>query len=133
MILWDVRSGRSELAEVVSTRVSDLFHTNERRTKPKKAHSCCITSIRCSRDGRYVVSMSTNRHINVWDSYSMQLEQSVKIAEEGQCTSIAGLGDEGNDLYGFVGVDTDLMGILYFFKPCLNTSPFSVSFDCKCS
>lgn len=39
----------------------------------------------------------------------MELENSVSITTEGQCTSMAELADEGNELYAFVGVDKNLV------------------------
>jgi hypothetical protein len=39
----------------------------------------------------------------------MELERSISITTDGQCTSMAELGDEGNELYAFVGVDKNLV------------------------
>jgi len=108
MVLWDIRSGRSELMEV-SEKHSAPMSSNERRVEAGKAHRCCISSIRCSKDGRYVVSMANDRKVHVWSSYSMQLEHKTSVGESGQCTAMAEIGDEGRELYGFVGVDTDLI------------------------
>lgn len=52
MVLWDIRSARQELMEITTKAPTNY---NERRGKPAKAHNCCINSIRCTKNGRYVV------------------------------------------------------------------------------
>ncbi|KAI6216569.1 DNA excision repair protein ERCC-8 [Aphelenchoides fujianensis] len=96
MVLWDIRSGRSELTEV-SSRSATHTHSNERRAKQPKAHSSCISSIRCSKDGRFVVSASNDCKIHVWDAMSMQLERAVNLRglTEGQCTSSTEISGRG--------------------------------------
>ncbi|KAI6221636.1 DNA excision repair protein ERCC-8 [Aphelenchoides besseyi] len=108
MVLWDIRSGRSELTEVSSNMTT---HYNERRAKPTKAHNSCISSIRCSRDGRYVVSLSSDCRIHVWDALTMHLERSINLRDEaeGQCTTSAEISEEGNELYAFVGIEANLV------------------------
>jgi WD40 repeat protein len=77
MVLWDIRSGRSELMEVAA---KSTINSYDRRPKIAKAHNCCISSIRCSKDGRYVVSMANDKMAHVWDATSMQLERAANVS-----------------------------------------------------
>ncbi|KAL3112825.1 hypothetical protein niasHT_019799 [Heterodera trifolii] len=112
--LWDIRSGKNELKRVKnpyengkSKSESDRKRTaNRMRNSAKLAHSDRIVCLRCTSDGRFLLSLSQNRNICVWDAETMRMLCHIKVPEsEGDLSTFPvqfELCDEGRFIWLFI-------------------------------
>uniref|UniRef100_A0A914HWY1 WD_REPEATS_REGION domain-containing protein n=1 Tax=Globodera rostochiensis TaxID=31243 RepID=A0A914HWY1_GLORO len=93
---WDVRSSKNELKKVKSpcggiTSKDDVNGKTIAETDRKRllnsanfakfSHSNRIVCLRCSADGRFIVSLSHNRNVCLWKAETMRLLCCLKIPE----------------------------------------------------
>ncbi|KAI1712451.1 DNA excision repair protein ERCC-8 [Ditylenchus destructor] len=67
--LWDIRSGRSELAQL-------------RARKGQHAHFNQVCCIRCTKDRRFIISMAMNRTLRLWDAQTLKLIGGIDSSKE---------------------------------------------------
>uniref|UniRef100_A0A915DGJ7 WD_REPEATS_REGION domain-containing protein n=1 Tax=Ditylenchus dipsaci TaxID=166011 RepID=A0A915DGJ7_9BILA len=104
IFLWDIRSGRSELAELV------MKPTYEGRCSLKKngAHSNQVTCIKDTNDGQFTLTMSLDKTIQMWDTRTLEYVKTVKISDQSQSTAQTkkpvpfDFCDDGNILWTFI-------------------------------
>ncbi|KAM3719059.1 DNA excision repair protein [Dirofilaria immitis] len=74
IVVWDVRSSRSNLMTVTpSSRFS--YHR-------KDSGAQCITGLRFSKDGLYLVSLSLSHTFTVWRAHTMEIINHVSLPRE---------------------------------------------------
>ena len=81
MVVWDIRSGRAVLTELKRRDEPLAYSTNERRARPSRAHDSAVTSIRCSSDGRWMVSLSNDGRLNTWNLHTLALESTLNVGQ----------------------------------------------------
>lgn len=119
--LWDIRSGKSELKKVQSpggiakTNNNTNGLTNENRKRPLNssnsttktlAHTNRISCLRCTDDGRFLISSTQDQNICLWDASTLRRLSWLKITEANADLTTMPLKfehcDEGNSLWLFV-------------------------------
>ncbi|OZC04958.1 WD domain, G-beta repeat protein [Onchocerca flexuosa] len=72
--VWDVRSSRSHLMTL--TPSSRFSHRN------KDYNTECITGLRFSKDGLYLISLSLNHTFTIWRAHTMEMINHVSLPQE---------------------------------------------------
>lgn len=115
---WDVRSGKNELITVQSPgeigQTDSLKLTNNRKraqhsSPPKNtthANSNRINCLRCTDNGLFLVSLSQNRYICLWDSTTLKRLFCFKVPELSSDLNRISLKfelcDEGRSIWAFI-------------------------------
>uniref|UniRef100_A0A914KPC4 DNA excision repair protein ERCC-8 n=1 Tax=Meloidogyne incognita TaxID=6306 RepID=A0A914KPC4_MELIC len=119
--LWDIRSGKAKLREVSSPFLSHPSPPKRR----KLAHTDRITCLRASSDGRFLISMSHDQKLCLWNS-NLKLLSWMKLTDFDDLPSQDALptnfeiSDEGHKLWAFIPFANDLLLINVY--PSQNSS-----------
>uniref|UniRef100_A0A0N5AW87 WD_REPEATS_REGION domain-containing protein n=1 Tax=Syphacia muris TaxID=451379 RepID=A0A0N5AW87_9BILA len=107
--IWDIRSGKGHLKAL--------------RANSNKAHKAAVGGIKLSSDGLFVVTMSIDRVIRIWNTKSMELLKTVKLKSgliatpSSNPTTSFDIVSLKDDLYAAVPLQDDIL-IVELFRSC---------------
>ncbi|CAD5210185.1 unnamed protein product [Bursaphelenchus okinawaensis] len=103
-VVWDIRNPGTVMENLVAPY--DII-----RTKKRKAHTTEIRAIRVTESKKYVVTLSTSKHIHIWDARDLTFIHSLDLTwtPSEDLRQIMEIAEEGQNLYAFVGMGEELL------------------------